>query len=59
MLFDPNQGRGLEVELTEGFELEVQNSDDTLVLGIDVTDRSGNSLFQDQVGHYGVIKVAN
>jgi hypothetical protein len=55
----PDRGRGLEIELSESFALTAKNSDDTLVLGVDIRDRSGNSLFQDQVGQYGVIKVAN
>lgn len=55
----PDFGRGLEIDLTNSFELSAQNSNATLVLGVDIRDRSGNIVYQDQVGQYGVIRVSN
>jgi hypothetical protein len=55
----PDRGRGLEVELTNNFELRARNSDDTLVLGVEIKNRSGISVFQQQAGYYKSIGVRN
>jgi len=53
------RGNELLVPLSESFELSIQNSadDGPTYLEVVITDRSGNTLFQDQVGRYKVIAV--
>lgn len=55
------QGNELLVPLSESFELRIQNSadGDSTYLEVVITDRSGNTLFQDQASQYGVIAVKN
>ncbi len=49
---------GLRIDLQKKFELRAQNSDDTLILGVKIVDRSTNeTLFEKQVGRFGVISV--
>ena len=50
---------GLHIRLSESFRLLAQNSDDTLTLGITITDENGQQVYQDMVGRYGVINVGN
>lgn len=49
---------GLRIDLQRKFELRAQNSDDTLILGVKIIDRSTNeTMFEKQVGRFGVISV--
>jgi murein DD-endopeptidase MepM/ murein hydrolase activator NlpD len=49
---------GLRIDLQKKFELRAQNSDETLILGVKIVDRSTNeTLFEKQVGRFGVISV--
>jgi murein DD-endopeptidase MepM/ murein hydrolase activator NlpD len=49
---------GLRIDLQRKFELRAQNSDDTLILGVKIIDRSTNeTLFEKQVSRFGVISV--
>ena len=50
---------GLHIDLSQSFMITAQNSDDTLVLGLVIKDSSGNAVYQDAVGRFGVIKVGN
>ena len=50
---------GLHIELSQSFTITAQNSDDTLVLGLVIKDVNGNTVYQDAVGRFGVIKVGN
>ena len=50
---------GLHIDLSQNFKITAQNSDDTLVLGLVIKDDNGNTVFQDAVGRFGVIKVGN
>lgn len=51
---------GFRIELESTFEVTVQNSNDSLILGLDVVGaQTGNIYFQKQVSKYGVIKVSN
>ena len=50
---------GLHIELSQSFRITAQNSDDTLVLGLVIKDGNGNTVYQDAVGRFGVIKVGN
>lgn len=52
--------RGFTIDLKKNFELQVQNSSESLVLGVRIMDvRSGQVLFQKQVGQFGVITVSD
>lgn len=52
--------RGFTIDLKKNFELQVQNASESLVLGVRILDvRSGQVLFQKQVGQFGVIKVSD
>lgn len=52
--------RGFNINLKNNFELQVQNASESLVLGVRILDiRSGELLFQKQVGQFGVITVSN
>lgn len=55
------RGNELLVPLSESFELSIQNSadDGSTYLEVVITDRSGKTLYQDQVGRYKVIAVKN
>jgi hypothetical protein len=49
---------GLRIDLQRKFELRAQNSDDTLILGVKIIDRTTNeTLFEKQVGRFGVISI--
>ncbi len=49
---------GLRINLQKKFELKAQNSDETLILGVKIVDRSTNeTLFEKQVGRFGVISI--
>ena len=51
---------GFRIDLNENFKIKAQNSDDTLVLSINIVKKSsGKSLFKKSVAQYGVIAVAN
>jgi len=50
---------GFHIELSNSFNLTAQNSDEDLTLGIKIYDASGNEVYQDMVGLYGVINVGN
>ena len=50
---------GLHIDLSQSFRITAQNSDDTLVLGLVIKDGNGNTVYQDAVGRFGVIKVGN
>ena len=50
---------GLHINLSQSFRITAQNSDDTLVLGLVIKDGNGNTVYQDAVGRFGVIKVGN
>tara|TARA_Y100000589_G_scaffold312797_1_gene333501 strand:+ start:1366 stop:1734 length:369 start_codon:yes stop_codon:yes gene_type:complete len=50
---------GLHIELSQSFKITAQNSNDTLVLGLVIKDGNGNTVYQDAVGRFGVIKVGN
>ena len=50
---------GLHISLSEKFTIIAQNSHDTLILGINIFDASGNQVYQEEVGTWGVIKVGN
>ncbi len=50
---------GLHIELSQSFKITTQNSNDTLVLGLVIKDGNGNTVYQDAVGRFGVIKVGN
>ena len=50
---------GLHITLSEKFTFIAQNSHDTLVLGINIYDQTGNQVYQEEVGTWGVIKVGN
>ena len=41
------------------FKIYVQNVNDNFVLGIVITNNSGEQVYQDEVGKYGVINVGN
>ena len=52
--------RVFTIDLKKNFELQVQNASESLVLGVRILDvRSGQVLFQKQVGQFGVITVSN
>jgi hypothetical protein len=52
--------REFTIDLKKNFELQVQNASESLVLGVRILDvRSGQVLFQKQVGQFGVISVSN
>jgi hypothetical protein len=52
--------RGFNIDLKNNFELQIQNASESLVLGVRILDvRSGELLFQKQVGQFGVITVSN
>lgn len=51
--------RGLMIKLRRSFSIRAQNSDDTLVLGIEVQDASTRQvLFQQQAGQFRTIRVS-
>ena len=51
---------GFRIKLKENFKIKAQNSDDTLVLSINIIKNSnGKSLFRKSVAQYGVIAIAN
>lgn len=51
--------RGLMIRLRRSFAITAQNSDDTLVLGLEVRDAAtGQVLFQKQAGQFGVIRLS-
>ena len=41
------------------FKIFVQNVNDDFVLGIEITNNSGEQLYQNEVGKFGVINVGN
>ena len=43
----------------DSFKIFVQNVNDNFVLGIVITNNSGEQLYQNEVGKYGVINVGN
>jgi hypothetical protein len=52
--------RGFTMDLNQNFELQVQNASDSLVLGVRILNiRSGQLLFEKQVGQFGVITVSD
>ena len=51
--------RGVEFPLARNFAISMQNSNESLIMGLRVFDNSDNVMFQKQVGQYGVIKVSN
>jgi hypothetical protein len=52
--------RGVEIDLRRHFVIRIQNSDDTLVLNLVITNRaSGAVVFQKSAGTYGVIQASN
>ena len=52
--------KGLAIKLSRSFQLTAQNASDILVLGVRIVDRAtGRTLFEKQVGMFGVIKVRN
>jgi hypothetical protein len=51
---------GLKIDLKKNFEIRAQNSDDTLVLSLNIVEKStGKSVFKKSVAQYRVIKVKN
>ena len=51
---------GFRIDLKEHFSLVAQNSHDTLILSLTVTDRiSGKVLYQNQAAKFGVLSVGN
>lgn len=51
--------RGLMIKLRRSFSIRAQNSDDTLVLGVEVQDAATRQvLFQQQAGQFRTIRVA-
>lgn len=51
---------GVQIELSEKFHIIVQNvGDSPLALELRIFDRQGNEVYQDMVGKFGVINVAN
>ena len=52
-------GRGLMIKLRRSFSIRAQNSDDTLVLGVEVQDAATRKvLFQQQAGQFRTVRVA-
>jgi hypothetical protein len=51
--------RGVEVPLTNNFTIKMQNSSESLIMGLRVFDNNGNILFQQQVSQWGVIAISN
>ena len=61
-LGDAGQERndGFYIDLENSFELQVQNAHERAVLGLKIISRkSGRTVFQDQAGHFGVIRARN
>jgi len=61
-LGDAGQERddGFHIDLENSFELQVQNAHEHAVLGLKIINRtSGRTVFQDQAGHFGVIRARN
>jgi hypothetical protein len=50
---------GLHVSLPESFSIVAQNSDDHMVLGVQILNDSGKIVYEDQQGKWGVINVGN
>ncbi len=50
---------GGRFQVPNSFKIFVQNSSDDFVLGIEITDPSGNQVYQDEVGKYRTINVGN
>lgn len=56
----PESSDGLQIELSEFFQIVVQNKgENPLALEIRIYDTAGNEVYQDMVGKFGVINVAN
>jgi len=52
-------GRGLMIKLRRSFSIRAQNSDDTLVLGVEVQDAATRKvLFQQQAGQFRTVRVS-
>jgi len=52
-------GRGLMIKLRRSFSIRAQNSDDTLVLGVEVQDATTRKvLFQQQAGKFRTVRVS-
>jgi len=50
---------GLHIDLPYDFEIRAQNSHATLVLGVTITNSSGDVVFSDEAGKWGRIRVGN
>lgn len=50
---------GLHIDLPDSFEIIAQNSHGTLVLGVTITNSSGDVVFSDEAGKWGSIRVKN
>lgn len=46
-------------QVPNSFKIYVQNSNEDFVLGIEITDLSGNQVYQDEVGRFGIISIRN
>jgi len=52
--------QGFVIDLKRNFELQVQNASETLILGVRILDvRTGQVLYEKQVGQFGAIIVSN
>lgn len=51
--------RGVEIPLSRNFSIKMQNSSESLIMGLRVFDNQNNVLFQKQVSRWGVIRVEN
>ncbi len=51
--------RGVEIPLAKSFSIKMQNSSESLIMGLRVFDNNGNVLFEKQAARWGVITVSN
>ena len=50
---------GLHIDLPKEFEVAAQNSHNILVLTVTIKDSDGKTLYSDQQGQYGTVRVSN